>query len=133
MRRFLGLTNYFRRFIHQYAQKAKPLTRLTKKGVTFRFGDEEQKAFDVLKEALTSPPVLALPDFTKPFEVICDASQVDIGAILLQEDKPIAYESRLLSAAERNYPTHDREALAVYHQLYVQTIGHWNISMTKDN
>ena len=115
VRSFLGLSNYFRRFIKDYARIVSPLTDLLQYKTHFHFGDSQKQAFQRIKDALVSPPVLALPDFDKPFEVICDASDIDIGAILLQENHPIAYESRKLSQAERNYPTHDRECLAVVH------------------
>ena len=75
VRAFLGLSNYFRRFVKDYGKIASGLTRLTKESVTFLWDPRAQESFDKLKEALTSPPVLAMPDFTKPFTVECDASQ----------------------------------------------------------
>ena len=68
-----------------------------------------------MKQTLVSPPVLAMPDFSKPFTVECDASHVALGGILTQEGRPVAYESRVLTAAEQNYDTRDRECLAVVH------------------
>ena len=115
VRSFLGLANYFRRFIKGYARIVAPLTDLLQHKTHFQFQAPQRQAFEQIKEALASPPVLAIPDFNKPFEVICDASDMDIGAILMQDNHPIAYESRKLSSAERNYPTHDRECLAVVH------------------
>lgn len=77
--------------------------------------DRAQDSFDQLKQALVSPPVLAMPDFSKPFTVECDASEFALGGILLQEGRAVAFESRTLSSAERNYDTPDRECLAVVH------------------
>jgi len=76
-----------------------------------------KKAFETVKYALTHAPVLSLPDFTKPFEVICDASIEGLGAVLLQQDKPLAFESRKLIPAEINYTTGEQELLAVVHAL----------------
>jgi hypothetical protein len=72
-----------------------------------------------LKQALITAPVLRIPDFSKPFVVVADASGTALGAILLQEDQPVAFESRVLSPAERNYPVGEQELLAVIHALQV--------------
>jgi hypothetical protein len=119
VRSFLGLTNYFRRFIQGYAKMARPLHDLTKKDVPFQWTDACQHAFDSLKAALTQTPVLVAPDFSKPFEVICDASGHAVGAVLLQEGRPIAYESRQMSSAEQNYGVGEQELLAVVHAFQV--------------
>jgi hypothetical protein len=86
---FLGLTNYFRRFIHKYSHEARPLTLLTGKGKFRPFEALEKRAFAKLKEALVTPPVLALPDFAKPFHVLTDASKYAIGGILSQDGRPV--------------------------------------------
>jgi len=122
VRAFLGLTGYYRRFIQHYAQKALPLTDLTKADVPWRWRPEsEGKAFEQLKQALVSAPVLATPDPTIPYEVYTDASQYALGAVLMQNQgkglQPVAYLSRKLSPAERNYPTGDREMLGIYYAL----------------
>lgn len=121
VRSFLGLANYFRRFVKDYSKKARPLTQLTRKDTPspMPWSPEADQAFHLIKEELVNPPVLALPDFSKPFEVITDASNYALGAILLQDGRPVAYESRLLSPAERNYPTHDRECLGIVHAYQV--------------
>ncbi|GFW19088.1 hypothetical protein TNCV_254181 [Trichonephila clavipes] len=72
-----------------------------------------QKAFDVVKEAITKAPVLKFLDFKKPFELFTDASSIGIGAVLNQEQRPVVFASRTLSAAERNYMVTERECLAV--------------------
>lgn len=96
-----------------------PLTQLLKKDVKWWWTPARQAAFDRLKEALTSAPILALPDFTKEFEVQTDASEYALGGVLLQDNHPVAYESRKLKPAERNYPAHDKEMVAVIHCLRV--------------
>ena len=115
VRAFLGLANYFRRFIRNYSTIARPLTSLTKDSISWHWDHPQERAFEQLKDALVSPPVLAMPDFSKPFTVECDASDVALGGILTQEGRPVAYESRVLTSAERNYDTRDRECLAVVH------------------
>ena len=88
---FLGLCNYFRRFVPKYSEVARPLTRLTGSNAFHTpFTEEEQVAFNKLKQALVSPPVLATPDFTQPFEVYVDASEIACGGILLQNKRPVA-------------------------------------------
>lgn len=120
LRSFLGLANYFRKFINHYSQIAAPLTDLLKHSAwPSVLSDAALHAFGALKHALISAPVLALPDFTKPFEVLCDASIQGIGAMLLQDGHPVAYESRKLTPAERNYTTTEQELLAVIHAFRV--------------
>ena len=118
LRQFLGLTNYYRRFIKGYSSIAEPLHKLTRKTEGgFKWNSECQNAFQHLKHLLVSPPILAYPQFQLPFVVTLDASSCAIGAVLSQEhegeEKVIAYWSRQLSKAEQNYSTIEREALAV--------------------
>ena len=117
IRSFLGLANYFRRFLCGYSTMVAPLTALTRKTHPWVWTSECQKAFENVKRTLTNAPVLVLPDFALPFEVICDASIVGVGSILLQEGKPVAFESRKLSPAEVRYTTGEQELLAVVHAL----------------
>ncbi|GJP30150.1 hypothetical protein CLOM_g22621 [Closterium sp. NIES-68] len=120
---FLGFVNYVWRFIPNMAGITGPLTDLLRKGTLFEWGEKQQTAFDELRNFLTSPPVLRIADPSRPFEVLTDASDFAIGAILLQDFgdglQPIAYESRKLQAAERNYPVHDKEMLAIVHAFKV--------------
>ncbi|WVZ75890.1 hypothetical protein U9M48_023910 [Paspalum notatum var. saurae] len=108
IRSFLGLAGYYRRFIKDFSKTAKPMTSLTKKNAKY-----------TLKKLLTSTPVLAQPDVTKPFNVYCDASGNGLGCVLMQEGRVIAYASRQLRKHEVNYPTHDLELAAVVHALKI--------------
>ncbi|KAJ9519230.1 hypothetical protein QJQ45_017890 [Haematococcus lacustris] len=115
---FLGLANYFRRFISNFSSLAAPLTNLTSKQVAAaydweHFGGAELEAFNALKEALCSAPVLALPDFSKPFVVCTDASLVGTGGVLMQDGRPIAYTSKKMSPAETRYATGEQELLGI--------------------
>jgi hypothetical protein len=112
VRSFLGLTTYFKRFIKGYAKIATPLMELTKDQYkrNMVWSSDCTKAFEELKELLTTAPVLKVPDFTKPFTLITDASQVGLGGLLLQDNQPCAYESKKLTAAECNYTTTERES-----------------------
>ena len=117
VRGFLRLTGWCRIFIKGYAFIAGPLTQLTRKGKPFIWREERNHAFNSLKNALASDPVLKLPNFDKPFEVIVDACAQGIGGILQQEKHRIVYESCTLRVHERNYPTHDLELLAIIYAL----------------
>jgi hypothetical protein len=121
IRSFLGLANYFRKFVQGFAVLTAPLTALTRKDVGFVWTDQCQKAFDGVKHALTHAPVLAMPDFTRPstMEVLCDASIIGIGAVLTQDGRPLAYESKRLSDAEVKWTTTDQELWAVVHALKI--------------
>jgi hypothetical protein len=134
VRSFLGFVNYFRRFIDKYADTAKPLNDLLhgarKKHAKVVWNPACQKAFDTLKRSLVSAPVLAVPDFSKPFEVEADASDWCLGAVLMQDGHPIAYESRTFIPAERNYPVGERELCAVVHALKIWRCYLWGNRFT---
>jgi hypothetical protein len=114
LRSFLGLANYFRKFILAYGVIAAPLNALT---THFRtaWTDQELAAFQAVKEALSSDTCLAVPNPDAPFDVFCDASLMGIGAVLVQEGRPVAFESRKYIPAERNYTTTEQELLSVVH------------------
>jgi len=119
VRSFLGLGNFYRRFVKDYSAIALPLTELTKEvtGTGFRWGVEQQRAFEAIKAALCSPPVLLVPDQSKPFVLNTDASKFAIGGVLQQDHgsglQPVAYFSAKMSDAERNYHVREQEFLAV--------------------
>eukprot|EP00117_Sycon_ciliatum_P021717 scpid58990/ scgid18952/ Retrotransposable element Tf2 155 kDa protein type 1 len=123
IRRFLGFANYFRRFIKEYTSIARPLETLTGKHSRFVWCSAQQNAFDMLKQALVSAPVLRLADVARPFRVVTDASDTAIGGVLLQQEDgdwlPVAYSSRRLRPEEVNYTAMERETLAVVHALRV--------------
>ncbi|GJT63595.1 putative reverse transcriptase domain-containing protein [Tanacetum coccineum] len=106
---FLGLAGYYRRFIENFSKIAKSLTILTQKCKTFDWGEEQELAFQTLKDKLCNAPVLALPDGPKDFVVYCDASGIGLGCVLMQRGKVIAYASRQLKIHKKNYTTHDLE------------------------
>ena len=118
LRGALGSLSYFRRFIPNFADTAKPLYRLLEKQVDHRqfvWSSECETAFQQLKQCLCQAPTLAFPNFNEQFTLTTDASLVGIGGILTQHspegDRPIALFSRTLNKAEQNYPTHERELL----------------------
>ncbi|GJS01376.1 putative reverse transcriptase domain-containing protein [Tanacetum coccineum] len=116
---FLGLAGYYRRFIEGFSKIAKPMTKLTQKKVAFEWGDKQEAAFQTLKNKLCSAPILALPQGAENFIVYCDASHKGLGAVLMQNEKVIAYASRQLKIHEKNYTTHDLELGAVVFALKI--------------
>jgi hypothetical protein len=112
LRGFLGLTGYYRKFIRGYGVIAAPLTALLRKNA-FKWSDDADKAFHKLKHAVTHPPVLRLPDFTKPFMIECDASGLGIGAVLMQEGQPIDFMSQALKGKALFYSTYEKELLSL--------------------
>ncbi|CAI7929472.1 unnamed protein product [Closterium sp. NIES-54] len=117
LQQFLGFTNYYNMFVPQYAKIAAPLTNLLKKETPFKWDTLHQQAMEQLQTALTTAPVLILPDPEKDYVVEADASDQAVGAVLMQDHgnglQPIAYLSKKLHGAELNYPIHDKEALAI--------------------
>lgn len=113
LRGFLGLSGYYRKFIRHYAIISQPLTALLKKGALFHWTDAQETAFQVLKTALSTAPVLALPDFTVPFVIETDACDVGIGAVLSQKGHPIAFVSRALGPRNKCLSVYEKEYLAI--------------------
>ncbi|GKE05824.1 putative reverse transcriptase domain-containing protein, partial [Tanacetum coccineum] len=112
-----GLAGYYRRFIKGFSKIAKPMTKLTQKSVKFNWGENEETVFQTLKQKLCSAPILAFPEGSENFIVYCDASHKGLGAVLMQKEKVIAYESCQLKIHEKNYTTHDLELGAVVFAL----------------
>ncbi len=139
VRSFLGTTGYYRRFVRDYAKVAKPLTRLTEKSVNFEWTGECQEAFDKLKTALISAPILAYPRDEGHYILDTDASNFAIGCVLSQvhdgEERVIAYGSKALSKEERNYCVTRRELLAVVYFLkkYRHYVGGRPVTVRTDH
>ena len=114
---FLRHAGFYRHFIKDFSQISRPFTDLLAKNVPFEFADECLKAFHTLKKALISAPIIQPPDWSLPFEIMCDASDYAVGAVLGQtKDKKhhaIAYASKTLTGAQLNYATTEKELLAV--------------------
>ena len=96
---------------------AAPLHELTKKSTIFTWAATHQNAFNMLKDKLTQAPLLQLPDFSKIFELECDASGIGLGGVLPQEGKPVAYFSEKLSGPALNYSTYDKKLYALVRTL----------------
>ncbi|KAG5881734.1 hypothetical protein JTB14_037521 [Gonioctena quinquepunctata] len=111
---FIQNCSWFRRFIENFANVSKPLTSLLKKNAKWIWGTDQQNSFDRLKELLTSTPILQQADIRLPYVLRTDSSSYALGAVLLQgegsDERPIEYASRLLTPAEKNYHTTEREA-----------------------
>ncbi|GFU91109.1 retrovirus-related Pol polyprotein from transposon 297 [Trichonephila clavipes] len=111
--KFLGMSQWYAKFIKTYVDICEPLYNLKRKLKRFIWSIRAQKAFDAVKANITKAPVLKFPYFKKPFELFTDASSIGVGAVLNQEQRPVVFASRTLSAAERNYTVTERECLAV--------------------
>jgi hypothetical protein len=112
LRGFLGLTGYYRKFIKGYGSIAAPLTAMLRKNA-FSWTDSAQEAFQALKVAVTQAPVLALPNFSQPFIIECDASGIGIGAVLMQNNRPIAFLSKALKGKALHMSTYEKELFAL--------------------
>ena len=128
VRSFLGLAGYYRLFVEGFSIMARPLTKLLRKGVPFLWDDHYKRAFEELKQHLTTAPVLTIPSGKGGFVLYSDASYQGLGCVLMQHDKVIAYASRQLRPHEVSYPVHDLELAAVVfalkiwrHYLYGET------------
>jgi hypothetical protein len=120
VRSFLGAVQYWRKFISNFSYIASPLHALTSVKQVFQWGGRHQKSFDTLKEKISTAPVLALPDLQQPFEIETDASAYAMGAVLMQQRKPIFFHSETFSKVVCNYPTYDKELYAL-----VQSVKKW--------
>ncbi|XP_066946149.1 uncharacterized protein [Macrobrachium rosenbergii] len=130
VRKFLGLLGYYRRFVKNFSDIAVPLTNLLKKKVAFIWTKEAQNAFESLKGILLSFPILRAPDFDLPFSLATDASDVGVGAVLLQNDEqgvshPVAFFSKKLTSAQRKYSTVEKETLAL-----ILAINHFSVYLS---
>ena len=131
VRSFTGFCNFYRKFIPNFSALAQPLHDLIKKGTTFLWGKEQDDTFIKLKEMFLSAPVIKMPDTTKPFFVMTDASLTATGGVLMQKDSngdlhPCAYHSATFSPAEQNYNIDDRELLTI-----IQALKEWHHYLTR--
>jgi hypothetical protein len=119
VRSFLGMAGYYRRFIKGFSSIARPMTELPKKDNKFVWTPKCEESFQIIKKKLTTASVLTLLDIHQDFVVFCDASRQGLGFVIMQNEKVIAYASRLLKPHEQNYPTHDLELAAIVHALKI--------------
>ena len=119
MRSFLGLEDYYIKFIKGFSMTAAPMTRLLQKNVKYEWSKKCQRSFDKLKAFLIEAPVLTQPTCGKEYVIFSDASLNGLGCLLLQEGKVVAYASRQLKPHEKNYPTHDLELAAIVFALKI--------------
>lgn len=120
LRSFLGLAGYYKRFVAQFGLISKPLTNLLKKGTTYVWTSEVDSSFQVLKQALITAPVLAMPNFSLQFVIETDASAKGIGTVLQQQGHPIAYASKALGIKAQCLSTYEKECLAI-----LMAVEHW--------
>ncbi|PKU63286.1 RNA-directed DNA polymerase [Dendrobium catenatum] len=134
VRSFIGLANFYRRFVRGFSILVSPLTDCLK-SKTWHWNQEQQTSFDNIKAALTSAPVLAIPDFHKPFSVDTDASAIGVGAVLSQEDRPIEFFSEKLSPTRQNWSVYEQELYAVVRALkqWEHYLIHQDFVLSSDN
>jgi hypothetical protein len=113
---FLGLTGYYHKFVKNYGKIVAPLTALLKNN-SFTWTPAADQAFQTLKATMCTTPVLALPDFTKTFVLECDASERGIGAVLMQDGRPLAFTSKQLSERHLGQSIYEKEMLAILHAV----------------
>jgi len=120
LRSFLGMAGYYRKYVKNFGLLTKPLTNLLKKGVVYVWTSETEASFQALKTALVTAPVLALPDFSKTFELETDASDKGIGAVLQQGGHPLAFVSKALGPKAQGLSTYEKEYLVI-----LLAVDHW--------
>ena len=118
MQAFVGFANFYRRFISSFSKLAQPLTQLMRKDSPWTWSEQQQQAFDALKQAFTSAPILVMANMSKPFILEADASDYATGAVLSQRQSdgkvhPVAFYLKTLNSAKWNYDIYDKELLAI--------------------
>jgi hypothetical protein len=124
LRSFLGLAGYYHKFVKNFGIIAKPLTELLKKHTFFIWTNTHGQTFDTLKVALVSTPVLALPNFSKKFQLETDASDQGVRAVLMQEGHPLAFISKALGPRTRGLSTYEKDYLAI-----LIAVDQWRVLM----
>jgi transposase InsO family protein len=117
LRHFLGMINYYRDMWKRRSHYSAPLTGMVSKTAKFVWGKEQQQAFDRIKKIISRETLLAFPDFNKEFHIYTDASDHQLGAVIMQEDKPLAFYSRKLNGAQSRYTTGEQELLSIVETL----------------
>ena len=117
VRTFIGMVNYYRDMWIRRSETLAPLTALTSKNVPFKWTEVEQKAFDTMKRIMARETLLAYPDFNKEFHIYTDASNIQLGAVIVQEGRPVAFFSRKLTPAQTRYTVTERELLSIVEVL----------------
>ena len=117
LRRFLGMVNYYRDMWQRRSHILAPLTALTSKKVKWKWGTEEQQAFDECRRIISQETILAFPNFELPFHIYTDSSNYQLGATIIQADRPIAFYSRKMNSAQKRYPTGEQELLSIVETL----------------
>ena len=117
LRRFLGMINYYRNMWRRRSHMLAPLTALCSKNVKWNWTKECTDAFEMAKRVVARETLLNFPDFTKKFHLYTDASDYQLGAVLMQENKPLAFYSRKLNQAQKNYTTGEQELLSIVETL----------------
>ena len=125
LRSFIGIINYYRDMWPKRSEYLAPLSRLVSTKVPFKWGKQEQKAFDVVKKHVARETLLSYPDFNKPFEVHTDASDTQLGAIISQNRKPIAFYSKKLTDTQKRYTTTEKELLSIVETFKNLEISYW--------
>ena len=117
LRRFLGMVNYYRDMWQRRSHLLAPLSALTSKDAKWKWGQEQEEAFEEIKKVISRETLLAFPQFNKPFHVYTDASNYQLGAVIMQEGKPLAFYSRKLNGAQKRYTTGEQELLSIVETL----------------
>jgi hypothetical protein len=117
LRHFLGMVNYYRDMWRKRSHLTAPLSALVSKDVPWKWGKEQQEAFEAIKKVVSRETLLAFPQFDKPFHVYTDASNYQLGAVIMQEGRPLAFYSRKMNSAQKNYTTGEQELLSIVETL----------------
>jgi hypothetical protein len=117
LRHFLGMVNFYRDMWRRRSHLLAPLTGLVSEKTPWKWGEEQEKAFEEMKRIMSKETLLAFPDFNKEFHVYTDASNYQLGAVIMQEDKPLAFYSRKMNKAQQRYTMGDQELLSIVETL----------------